>query len=162
MVPIKCKSHHVTPLFEILQCLPIPLVVKDKLFTMIFRTLNELNTHCLSDAICYHPLPTLLHLRWTPWHLSACQACHQDFPGGSVVKNPPANTGDMGLIPGSGRSPGEGNGNPLQYLCLESPMDGGAWQATVHGVAKSRTQLSAFHFSYFIYSVFASLRCTAQ
>ena len=52
------------------------------------------------------------------------------FPGGAVVKNPPANAGDarnMGLIPGSGRSHGEGNGNPLQYSCLENPMDGGAW-----------------------------------
>ena len=58
------------------------------------------------------------------------------FPGGSVVKNPPANAGDVGLIPGSGRSPGEGNGNPLQYSCLGNPMDRGTWQATVHGVAK--------------------------
>ena len=48
------------------------------------------------------------------------------------------------MIPGLGRSPGEGNGNPLQYSCLEKPMDRGAWQATVHGVAKSRTQLSNF------------------
>ena len=48
------------------------------------------------------------------------------FPGGSVVKNPPVNAGDAGLIPGSGRSPGEGNGNPLQYSCLENPMDRGA------------------------------------
>ena len=47
--------------------------------------------------------------------------------------------GDPGSIPGSGRSPGEGNGNPLQYPCLENPMDGGAWQATYYGVAKSRT-----------------------
>ena len=51
------------------------------------------------------------------------------FPGGSVVKNPPANAGDAGLIPGSGRSPGEGNGSPLEHCCLESPMDGGAWGA---------------------------------
>ena len=61
------------------------------------------------------------------------------FQGGSVVKNPPANAGDTGLIPGSGRSSGEGNGNPLQYSCLQNPMDGGAWQATVHGVTKSQT-----------------------
>ena len=54
------------------------------------------------------------------------------FPSGSVVKNPPANVGDLSLIPGSGRSPGEGNGNPLQYASLENPMDRGAWQATVH------------------------------
>ena len=49
------------------------------------------------------------------------------FPGGSMVKNPPANAGDSGSIPGSGRSPREGNGNPLQYSCLENPMDGGTW-----------------------------------
>ena len=61
------------------------------------------------------------------------------FPGGSEVKASASNVGDLGSIPGSGRSPGEGNGNPLQYSCLENPMDGGAWWATVHGVAKSRT-----------------------
>ena len=61
------------------------------------------------------------------------------FPGGSVVKNPPANAGDMGLSPGSGRFPGEGNDNPLEYSCLGSPMDRGAWRATVHRVAKSDT-----------------------
>ena len=58
------------------------------------------------------------------------------FPGGSVVKNPPTKAGDMGLIPGSGRSPGEGNNNPLQYSCLGNPMDRGARWATVHGVTK--------------------------
>ena len=61
------------------------------------------------------------------------------FPGSSVVKNLPANTGDAGLIPGSGRFPGEGNGNLLQYSCLGNPMDRGAWQATVHGVTNSQT-----------------------
>ena len=55
------------------------------------------------------------------------------FPGGSEVKVPACNVGDLGSIPGSGRSPGEGNGNPLQYSCLESPTDRGAWWATVHG-----------------------------
>ena len=64
------------------------------------------------------------------------------FPGDSMVKNPPANAGYAGSIPGLGRSPGEGNGNPLQYSCLESIMDRGAWWATVHEVAKSRTRLS--------------------
>ena len=80
-----------------------------------------------------------------------------DFPGGSDSKTSVYNAGDPGLIPGSGRSAGEGNGNPLQYSCLENPMDrgangnplqcsclenpmdGGAWWATVHGVTKSRT-----------------------
>ena len=58
------------------------------------------------------------------------------FPDGSVVKNPPANAEDPGSIPGWGRSPGEGKGNPLQYSCLGNPMDRGAWQASVPGVAK--------------------------
>ena len=64
------------------------------------------------------------------------------FPGSSLVKTPPANAGDAGSIPGLGRSPGGGNGNPLQYSCLENPMDIGAWRATVHGVTKSQRQLS--------------------
>ena len=58
------------------------------------------------------------------------------FPGGSAVKNLPANAGDPGLVPGLRRSPGEGNGNPLQYSCLENSMDRGAWRATVHEIAK--------------------------
>ena len=64
---------------------------------------------------------------------------------GSQVKKLPANAGDViyaGLIPGLGRSPGKGNGNPFRYTCLENSMDRGAWQATVHGVAKSQTRLS--------------------
>ena len=69
-----------------------------------------------------------------------------DFPGGSDSKAYAYSTGDLGSIPGSGRSPGEGNGNPPQYSCLENPTDGGAWWDTVHGVAKSRTQLSDFTF----------------
>ena len=59
------------------------------------------------------------------------------LPGDSVVKNPPANEGDSGSIPGSGKSPGEGNGNPLQYSCMENPMDRGAWQATDLRIAES-------------------------
>ena len=58
------------------------------------------------------------------------------FPHSSVSKESACNAGDPGLIPGSGRSPGEGNGNPFQYPCLENPMDRGAWKATVHGVAR--------------------------
>ena len=69
---------------------------------------------------------------------------YQGFPGGSEVKASACNVGDLGSIPRSGRSPGERNGNPLQYSCLENPMDRGAWWATVHGVAKSRTRLSDF------------------
>ena len=68
------------------------------------------------------------------------------FPGGSEVKASACSVGDPGSIPGWGRSPGEENGNPLQYFCLENPMDGEAWWATVHGVAKSRIRLSDFTF----------------
>ena len=62
--------------------------------------------------------------------------------GGSEVKAPACKAGDLSSIPGLGRSPGEGNGSPLQYFCLENPMDEGAWWATVHVVAKSWTRLS--------------------
>ena len=61
-----------------------------------------------------------------------------------MVKASAYNAGDVGLIPGSGRPPGEGNGNPLQYPCLENPTDRGAWEATIYGVAKSWTRLSDF------------------
>ena len=64
---------------------------------------------------------------------------YQGFLGGSVVKNSPTNAGDMGSIPGLGRSPGGGNGNPLKYSCMEHPMDRGAWRDTVHGITKSQT-----------------------
>ena len=67
---------------------------------------------------------------------------NSDFPGGSEGKASIYDAGDLGSIPGLGRSPGEGNGNPLQDYCLEDPMDRGAWWATAHGVAKSRTRLS--------------------
>ena len=72
-----------------------------------------------------------------------------------VVKNPPANEGDVrdvGSIPGSGRSP-EGHGNPLQYSCLENAMDGGAWWAAVHGVAMSWKQLSDFTFTFHFHAM---------
>ena len=65
-------------------------------------------------------------------------AFNRDFPGGSVVKNPPTNAGDVGSILGLGRTLRDGNGNRIQYSCLGNPMDRGAWQATDHGVAKSQ------------------------
>ena len=64
------------------------------------------------------------------------------FPGGSNVKESACNVGDPGSIPGLGRSPAEGTGNPFQYSCLENPMDRGAWRATMYGVVKRQTQLS--------------------
>ena len=66
------------------------------------------------------------------------------MPGGSEGKASACNAGDLGSIPGSESFPGGGNGNPLQYSCLQNPMDRGAWRATVHGVAESRTRLSDF------------------
>ena len=84
-----------------------------------------------------------------PWTLAATQCRVLDkqvwskgFPGGSDSKESACNAGDLGSIPGSGRSPGRGHGNPLQYSCLENPMDRGAWRATAYGVAKSQTRLS--------------------
>ena len=67
---------------------------------------------------------------------------YQGFPGGSDGKESDRNVGDLGSIPGSGRSLGEGNDSPLQCSCLENAMDGGVWRAIVHGVAKSQTRLS--------------------
>ena len=75
-------------------------------------------------------------------HIKKIVYHNRGFPGGSMINDLPANAEDVGSIPGFGRSPGGGDGNPLQYSCLESPMDGGAWRATVHGVAESRTRLS--------------------
>ena len=76
---------------------------------------------------------------WAPVHGVARVGHDLDFPGGSDSKASAYSAGDPGSIPGLGRSPGEGNGNPLQYSCWENPMDGGAWLATVHWVAESDT-----------------------
>ena len=76
------------------------------------------------------------------------------FPGGSDGKASAYSAGDLDSIPVLGRAPGEGNGNPLQYSCLENPIDGGAWWAAVHGVTKSRTRLSDFTFTFFNFSWF--------
>ena len=83
------------------------------------------------------------YLDYPLWYLD-----YHCFPGGSDGRVSADNVGDPGLIVASGRSPGEGNGNPLQYSCLENPMDRGAWWATVHGVTKSRTRLSDFTFTF--------------
>ena len=99
------------------------------------------------------------------------------FPGGSDSKASACDTGDLGSIPGSERCPGKGNGNPLQYSCLENSMDGGVWWATVHGVTKNRTQLSEFthslrytekcFFVFFLLSIvdvqyYVSFKCAIQ
>ena len=85
---------------------------------------------------------TLGHARFSP-NINIHFPTTGGLPGGSVVKNPPVNAGDAGLIPGLGKSPGGGSGNPLQYYCLGNPMDRGGWWTTVHGVTKSRTVSAA-------------------
>ena len=94
-------------------------------------------------------LSNFLHNHFQIWEIKISSSLRKiDFPGGSDGKASAYNVGDLGSIPGSGRSPGEGNGNLLQYSCLENPMDGGAWQATVHEVAKSWWRLSNFTFTW--------------
>ena len=101
-----------------------------------------------SKDTCTFLLHCYEHLLWSLlWTTMAVKNCCQGiqtpgFPDGSVVNNPPANSGDVALVFGSERSPGEGNGNPLQYSCLGNPMDRGAWRPTVHGVKKSQTWFS--------------------
>ena len=92
------------------------------------------NVRCMTT----NNLSLILSLRVSKYFVAylRCLLCLKGFPGATVVKNPPTNPGDAGFIPESGRCPGVGNGNPLQYPCLENPMDRGAWWAIVHGVAK--------------------------
>ena len=105
-------------------------------------------------SICIPPSTNERKLKvQSPFQSPQCPVClwfylepfihRMGLPGSWAVKNPPANAGDSGSIPGLGRFPGEGNGNPLQYSCLGNPMEGGAWWATVHGVTKSQTPLSS-------------------
>ena len=109
--------------------------VKRKGAFMIFTFLSPSTPHFNTSAVL---LPASDHRQQNlsnGWGEGASQAA-------LVVRNPPANGGDLrdaGLFPGPGRSPGGGHGNPLQYSCLENPMDGGAWRATVHRVEKSQT-----------------------
>ena len=91
------------------------------------RPSQPIPTYCLDRQLLLLPWPSM------------------SFPGDSDNKESACNAGDPGSVPGWGRSPGEGNGYPLPYSCLENPMDRGAWQATFHGVAKSRAQLSDYH-----------------
>ena len=111
------------------------------LFVFLIVCRQFIKVQQISVLIVYPP--TLLNLLFSQLFDGSFRI-FQGFPGGSEVKASACNAGDSGSIPELGRSPGEGNGNPLQYSCLENPMERGAWQATVHGVAKSRTRLSNF------------------
>ena len=92
----------------------------------------------MSQCILGPPILLLIFKYWVS----------QGFSGGSDSKESACSAGDLGSIPGLGRSPGEGNGYPFQYCCLENSMDRGAQQATVHGVTKSQTQLNDYHFQF--------------
>ena len=96
----------------------------------------------LESAFCFQLFTYFLEKVVAFSYIDLCKG----FPGSLEVKASGHNAEDLSSIPGLGRSPGKGNGNPLQYSCLEDPMDGGTWWATVHGVAKSRTRLSNFTF----------------
>ena len=126
------------------------------LSTILEISLSASSNHILitSVEVLYRRRPAVFYIVMITAGIQALALSHLEnckygnhfpthcFPGGTVVKNPPANAGDarhMGSIPGVGRSPGGRNGNPLQYSCLGNFLDRGAWWATVHGVANSRT-----------------------
>ena len=105
--------------------------------TIVISLMIPILSSCHALSFCPTPNFPKHLIKQFPEHLP-----QQDFPGGSDGKASVYNAGDLGSIPGLGRSTGEGNGNPLQFYCLENPMDRGAWQATVYGATKSRTRLS--------------------
>ena len=115
---------------------------------MVRRLINNptLNS-CLCKVVCRAlvSVPGDLHKPRSSLE-SASQSSH-------LTHTPYRDSGDLGSIPGLGRCPGEGNGTPLQYSCLENPMDGESWWATVHGVMKSQTQLSDFTFTFRVSSL---------
>ena len=134
----------------------LPLCWQADGFSQCVRYISVLQY--LAVGYCVAKLKLLYRLLYLMLFISE-YACHSDylwsviiyggFPSNSVGKASACNVGDLGSIPGLGRSPGEGNGNPLQDSCLENPMDRGVWWATVHGVAKSRTWLSDFTFTHY-------------
>ena len=117
-------------------------------FNLFWGIFTALQSTLVNWMISIWPHPSwfsccVLGIWWRVWHSTFMVLFHQPFfPGGSDSKESTCKAGDLGLIPGLGRSPGKEHGNPLQYSCLESPMDRGAHQAIVHRVAKSQTRLS--------------------
>ena len=127
------------------------LYVYIHIFVFFSMWSKHLKAPKLTDFFAYHLSPPI-HLLYYFHNYTAMPVLHfrlltalhhsRGFPGGSDGKESACNVGHWGSVPGLGRSPGEGNSNPLQYSCLENPMDRGAWRATIHGVAKGWTQLS--------------------
>ena len=149
---------------EVLKLWILALLLIERKENIYYMTWTVVFCCCCCWGLCFYPA----------WALSDSRKLmfltkfggFWSFQGGASDKNPSANAGDFRdpcLIPGSGRSPGAGHGNPLQYPCLENPMDRGAWRATVHGVTKSWTWLKwlSLHawgvFSYYSIRCFSSL-----
>ena len=130
-------SHYVLKIylgFCLFRCIPQYniydiLVLCSQWWTTWLTPVSFYNEHCCEEHSCINPF-------MVPCFISSSSMA---FPSGSVVKNLPANAEDTGSIPGLGRHPGEGNGNPLQYSCLGNPMDRRAWQGTICKSQKSRT-----------------------
>ena len=155
-----CSLCHVAASHQLSVLHMIEYICQCYFFNWSFPLLPSLYPHVCSLRLHLHFLPASLFISniFSRFHIytliyytsfSVFYLLHSvltspGFPGGSDGKASAYNAGDPGLIPGSGRSSGEVNGNPLQYSCLENPMDGGAWQAIIHGVTKSRTRLSNF------------------
>ena len=135
-------------------CVNVALKKRSQYVLLTYSWQNEVWViHIFTFQLTSHLLPKAFHSHWCLLSLK------WGLPGGSDGKASACNVGDLGSIPGSERSPGEGNGNPLQYSCLENPMDREAWWATAHGVRKSRTWLSNFsslHFSETVVIVFSN------
>ena len=148
-------------LYLLKPCPGLSKLRKQKSHVETFTSLNSSKRHLLRPSPACHSIRAWLEaLVWIQDHrpksgasgatghilntFSICEGlqCRVGFLGGSEGNASACNVGDLGSIPGSGRSPGEGHGNPRQYSCQENSMDGGAWEATVHGVAKSQTRLS--------------------
>ena len=130
------------------QFLPYNRVNQPEMYICLLPRLQVVTEHQAGFPVLYSVFPLAVSFTLVVY-IYQCYSLNfpypLGFPSSSAGKESTCNAGDLGSIPGLGRSPGEGNGYPLQYPCLENPMDRGAWQATVCGVAKSRTRLSDFH-----------------
>ena len=138
--------------FPHLESLPNPVIepASPALASRFFITEPSWKQQTLSLNICYAcrgPKCMITCPAWLQIQL-LFNVSSGGFPGGSDCKVSAYNAGDLGSVPGLARSPGEGNGNSLQFSYLENPMDGGTWSTTVHGVTKSQTRLS--HFTFFL------------